>query len=138
MGLIQATPLHADVLAALHGEAFPEEPWSAENFRALLVQPTISAWLDERGGFLLLRIAADEAEILTLGSILRRHGIARALMETAINHAKSTGVTKMFLEVADQNIAAKALYAALGFTQLSRRRHYYANGDDALLLGVEL
>jgi ribosomal-protein-alanine N-acetyltransferase len=59
-------------------------------------------------------------------------------METAINHAKSTGVTKMFLEVADQNIAAKALYAALGFTQLSRRRHYYANGDDALLLGVEL
>jgi ribosomal-protein-alanine N-acetyltransferase len=138
MGLIRVNALHADVLAALHGETFPEEPWSAENFRALLAQPTITAWLDERGGFLLLRIAADEAEILTLGSILRRQGIARALMETGINHAKAAGVTKIFLEVADQNIAAKALYTELGFTQLSLRKHYYANGDDALLLGVEL
>jgi len=138
MGLIRGNALHAEVLAGLHGEAFPEEPWNAETFRSLLAQPTSCAWIDERGGFLLLRIAAGEAEILTLGSILRRQGIARALMETGINHAKTEGVTKIFLEVADQNIAAKALYTGLGFTQLNVRKHYYANGADALLMVLEL
>jgi len=137
MGLIRANALHADVLAALHGEAFPEEPWNAETFRALLAQPTSFAWLDERGGFLFLRIAADEAEILTLGSILRRQGIACALMEAGVQHAKAEGVTKIFLEVADQNIAARALYAAFGFTQLSVRKHYYTNGSDALIMVLE-
>jgi len=138
MGLIRANALHAEVLAALHAKAFPAEPWNAEMFRSLLAQPTTSAWIDERGGFLLLRIAADEAEILTLGSILRRQGIARALMETGIHYAKTAGVTKIFLEVADQNIGAKALYTRLGFTQLSVRKHYYANGSDALLMVLDL
>jgi GNAT superfamily N-acetyltransferase len=53
-------------------------------------------------------------------------GLARSLVETIGAHAAAHGATRLFLEVAEDNAAARALYAAGGFVTVGRRRGYYA------------
>ncbi len=87
-------------------------------------------------GMAMLRVAADEAELLTIAVIpaARRTGAGAALLEQAIEQAVRRGARRMFLEVAPGNQAAYALYRRHGFTAIGRRRNYYANGSDALVL----
>ena len=64
----RAGPAHPFVLAAIHEAAFPPgEAWSVTMFAAQLGLPGVFGLLDEAGGMVLVRAAADEAEILTLG-----------------------------------------------------------------------
>ncbi len=86
----------------------------------------------------LVRVAADEAEILTIGVTARRQGIGTALMAAALGAARTQGASAMFLEVASDNAAARGLYQRLGFAPAGQRKAYYANGADALLLRREL
>jgi ribosomal-protein-alanine N-acetyltransferase len=53
-----------------------------------------------------------------------------------MREAGTRGARLMYLEVAIGNSAARALYQALGFTTAGLRRHYYADGADALVLRV--
>jgi ribosomal-protein-alanine N-acetyltransferase len=104
----------------------------------LLGQPGVSGFIDTGGGLLLLRVAADEAEILTIGVTARRRGIGRRLLAQAIASARAAGATAMFLEVAADNKAANALYAGAGFIQVGERRGYYPDGGDALVLRLDI
>ncbi len=87
-----------------------------------------------------MRLAADEAEILTLATMpqARRQGVGRALLDAALDWARAGGATRVFLEVSDANIPAQALYAAAGFTPCGRRSQYYPDGSDALVLQINL
>jgi ribosomal-protein-alanine N-acetyltransferase len=107
---------------------------------AQLGQPGVFALLDEAGGMILVRVAADEAEILTLGVApkARRAGLGRALLDAACEAARAAGAARLFLEVAATNQAARALYDAAGFAQIGRRRRYYADGTDALMMSRPL
>jgi ribosomal-protein-alanine N-acetyltransferase len=129
-------PAYAAVLAALHGAAFPREAWGAGAFQVQLEMHGVIGLLDGRGGLALLRVTADEAEILTIGVMpaARRQGIARALLADAISRVRAIGVRTLFLEVGVRNRAALALYDAAGFKEVGRRRGYYASGEDALIL----
>lgn len=123
-------------MAAVHAIAFPDDPWSESSFSRLLGQPGVAGLIDERGGIVMLRCIADEAEILTLGVASPRLGIGLALMQAAIAQAKSQGAATLHLEVAESNTAACALYKQLGFKQTGRRQKYYDNGGDALVLSL--
>ena len=136
--MITASPSHAGIMAAVHGAVFPDEPWDPASFAGLLAQPGVFGWLDERGGLLLLRVVADEAEIITLGAVTKRRGIGRALLRVGLEQARSLGVAKLHLEVAVTNTPARALYGATGFTEAGRRRNYYSQGEDALLMVMEI
>jgi len=136
--MIQAGLAHAGLLAAMHEQAFPQDPWDAASFAALLAMPGVAGLIDERGGFLLLRMVLDEAEILTIGVTAPRQGIGLALMREGLRLAAANGVREMHLEVAAANAAARALYARLGFTQTGLRRAYYPDGGDALTLHLVL
>jgi ribosomal-protein-alanine N-acetyltransferase len=140
MTIQRVGPAHAAVLAAIHGAAFPTEAWGAGAFQVQLEMHSVLALLDSRGGLALLRVTADEAEILTIGVIpaMRRRGIARGLLDEVLAHARALGVQSLFLEVGIRNRAARALYDAMGFKEVGRRRHYYANGEDALILRASL
>jgi ribosomal-protein-alanine N-acetyltransferase len=89
---------------------------------------------------LVMRMAADEAEILNFGVVppARRKGLGRELLGAALALARQLGIKRIFLEVAAGNTAARALYAGCGFTQAGRRRDYYLQPDgtriDALIL----
>jgi ribosomal-protein-alanine N-acetyltransferase len=50
--------------------------------------------------------------------------------------AARQGAERLFLEVATGNAPARALYAAMGFVEIGQRRHYYPDGDDALIMVV--
>jgi ribosomal-protein-alanine N-acetyltransferase len=129
---------HAAAMAAIHAAAFRDDPWSDTSFSRLLGQPGVAGFIDERGGIVMLRCTADEAEILTIGVTNPRHGIGTTLMQTAIAHAQTQNATTLHLEVAASNSAARALYERLGFQQTGRRRNYYGPGADTLILSLEL
>ena len=89
---------------------------------------------------ILARAIMDEAEILTLAVLpdARRQGLGRDLLRAAMRRAAETDARTMFLEVAEDNGAARRLYTSQGFTEVGRRKRYYANGDDALVMRVSL
>jgi ribosomal-protein-alanine N-acetyltransferase len=135
----------AALLAALHAEAFPpEERWGPQAIALLLDLPGHFALLATQGeaprGFVMGRVAADQAEVLTLAvrPEARQAGCGRALMEALAAAAARQGASELFLEVAETNRAARALYARLGATQAGRRRAYYPDGADALVLRLPL
>ena len=139
------TPLtfaHAKLLASMHKVCFAK-PWDEKAMADLLSMPGCFGFIADRSGpqgFVLARVAADEAEILTLLVLppYRRQGLARDLLDLAAAQALSRGAVKLFLEVAANNVAAHSLYIASGFTQVAIRPRYYESGVDALLLTKEL
>jgi ribosomal-protein-alanine N-acetyltransferase len=136
-----AGPEEAPLLAAIHAAAFPPaEAWDAAAIAALLATPGTAALRLGREGMAMLRVAAEEAEILTLAvrPESRRQGAGRALLDAAMQAAAAAGALRMLLEVAEDNDAARALYAAAGFAPAGRRRRYYPDGRDALLLAATL
>ncbi len=129
-------------LADIHAAAF-STPWDAASLETLLDQVGVFA-LEEADGFILLRAVADEAEILTLAvrPSARRRGLGDRLVRSGGAAAAARGATRLFLEVADDNAAALALYADAGFVEAGRRPGYYARPDggrtDALILALNL
>ncbi len=135
-------------LARLHAACF-SEAWDADAFATLLAMPGAFALFAEEpardapcgfaaSGFLMIRGAGDEAEIITLGVVpeRRRKGLARDLLAGGVREAASRGARRLFLEVAADNDAALALYRAAGFAQIGRRPDYYhrPDGDMAALV----
>ena len=79
---------------------------------------------------MLVRVAADEAEILTIAVATshRRRGVGRALIEEAMRRLYRDRVACLFLEVDAGNAAALALYHRLRFEKVGERKGYYAHG----------
>lgn len=129
-----ATP---EALAQIHAACFPSHPraWSAAEI-ADLAQARGSFLLSRPAGFLLGRVIADEAELLTLAvdPSARRRGLGRQLLLEFHAEATRLGAAHAFLEVASDNPPALALYLNHGWQRAGQRRSYYAPGVDALIL----
>ena len=129
----------AEDCAALHAASFTF-PWPQDDFETLLAARTTFAEGaygrgDELVGFLLSRLAADEAEILTLAVKPKRRGqgIARKLMHAGMARLQAAGAKSWFLEAEAQNKVALSLYAHFGFERVGERKSYYrtAGGEPA-------
>lgn len=127
-------------LSRLHAACFTTpRPWTEAEFAGFLSNRLVFL-LTEPGGFLLGRVIADEAEVLTIAvdPARRREGIGARLMEAFLTESARRGATSAFLEVAEGNIPARALYTLSGFTESGRRRGYYTTPDgrpdDAILM----
>lgn len=135
--LYRATPADIDVMAAIHAAAFPpKEAWGRDVFNIQLNFPGVFGLLHPSGGTILMRVTADEAEILTIAvtPATRRGGIATSLLSEAVTRTAAMGATAIFLEVSVVNSAALALYSRTGFIQVGRRPHYYSDNTDALVM----
>jgi len=150
VSLIKAHGHHAAILAHLHASAF-DRGWSADEISALMAAPGTLALLavlgageDEPAGFALARMAADEAEILTLCTrpSARRRGVGRQLVTALAQRLRTAGAAALFLEVDADNDAALALYRGLGFSAVGERRGYYGgsgeSGGDAVIMRRDL
>ena len=141
--IVRAGPAMSDLLAAIHAACF-DRPWDAASFATLLGDPTSVAFvasMDDPVGFVLARAVLDEAEILTFGVVPKgRHlGVARALLGHLLRYLAEAGVTAVFLEVAEDNNGAIALYGDFGFRQTARRANYYErSGANAAALCLKV
>lgn len=133
------TAASAGRMAAVHGRCF-DHAWSEAEFASLLhLSSSLALGKGDHGllhGFVLARVAADEAEILTIGvdPDQRRGGSGQALLTRLHECLKEQGVVRVFLEVSDINTAARTLYGRAGYTETGRRARYYRDGSDALVL----
>jgi len=139
--LVDATPADCAVMASIHAASFSgTEAWSKNVFSLQLALPNVFGLLHPSGGFVLIRVAADEAEVLTLAVLpeARRTGIGGMLLRQATIRIRAMAVRVIFLEVSVANIAAKQLYLRSGVREAGRRPHYYSDNSDALVLRLDL
>jgi ribosomal-protein-alanine N-acetyltransferase len=145
-GRRQAPPAaFCEELAELHGCCFAHG-WTAGSFAALLAaaHTDVLSWRGHGSGkpmdgFVLVRAVAGEGEILTLcvRPACRRRGLGRKLLNASLAHMLVRGAGEVFLEVAEDNLAAIGLYRAAGFEKTGRRSAYYAGEGppkDALVM----
>ncbi|HET9399712.1 MAG TPA: GNAT family N-acetyltransferase [Candidatus Acidoferrales bacterium] len=136
--------MDSDAIAALLAKCDGAARWSAGSIAAALKAGAI-CWIAERdrglAGMILIRLAADEMEILNLGVSPqdRRKGIATRLLMQALRHGAQHGVTRAYLEVRSKNEAGRNFYAANSFRADGGRENYYtAPSDDAILMSRAL
>ena len=134
-------------LAQLHGASF-HRGWGEAEFETMLTERHTLVHRLRQGrkivGFAASRMAADEAEILSIAVAAshRGRGLSRNLLLTHLGHLAGRGVRTVFLEVEENNQPARRLYERAGFGVAGRRERYYreANGEqlNALLMRRDL
>jgi ribosomal-protein-alanine N-acetyltransferase len=134
-------------MAAIHRSCFAKS-WDERAMAQFLTSPEtlclIGSVADASGGvmagLLIAREAADEAEILTLGVVpsCRRSGLGRALLQEAVAVLRDAGAKRLYLEVAEENEAARTLYRAFGAVPVGKRTGYYEQGGDAAIFSLAL
>ncbi|MCB9739607.1 MAG: GNAT family N-acetyltransferase [Deltaproteobacteria bacterium] len=84
-------------------------------------------------------LVVDELQIMTVvvDDTARRRGFGRRLVEHTLRMARAAGATFATLEVRAGNVAALALYTALGFSRDGVRPGYYPDGEDAVLMHLD-
>jgi [ribosomal protein S18]-alanine N-acetyltransferase len=127
----------ASAVAGIHALSF-DRPWGLMEFERLLAEENIAAHVAAGSGrgaaaeaFILSRIAADEAEVLSIAVSpdRRGEGVSHRLMRAHREALALNRVRMLFLEVEDRNAAALALYRRQGFQEVSRREAYYRKAD---------
>ena len=129
-----------DEMAAIHTACFTTpRPWSAAEIASIL-DSTFAFVLTEPSGFLIGRVVAGEAELITLAVDpgARKRGTGGRLVDGFLAEARARGAESVFLEVLASNLPAQSLYARKGFEQKGKRRGYYHSPEgtrlDALVL----
>lgn len=129
-------------MAQIHAAAFADhgQIWTKADIAALLARPHTRAISLGRHGFALLQVLAPEAEILTIAvdPATQGRGHGTALVQLVIDAARTAGAETLFLEVAADNAAARALYARAGFVPTGQRRGYYARAGSAAVDALTL
>ena len=139
----EARQRDATAIAALHAASF-QRGWGEDEFHRLLIDRAVVAHRAMIGrtmvGFILSRMAAGEAEILSvaIAPAWRGRGFARPLLDLHLRRLAGLGVRAVFLEVDEHNEPACRLYRNAGFSEVGVRKGYYQEGASALVLRRDL
>ena len=137
--LSEANARDASAIARLHGAAF-HRGWSDGEIEGMLRDRHVLAHRATAGrslrGFILSRLVADEAEILSVAvaSARRGKGLARRLLDLHLRRLAGLGARAVYLEVDEGNTPALRLYRRAGFRQVGRRPGYYQSSQGAAAL----
>jgi ribosomal-protein-alanine N-acetyltransferase len=148
--LRSATPDDLDAIMAIESSEFANDAWSSD---------MMSAEIGDRHGYYVVAhpvgesanvtayaglrapLGSEQADIQTIAVApdARRHGIARALMNSLMVEARHRGAAELFLEVRDDNPAAQLLYDSLGYQRIAVRPKYYQpDGVDAIVMRLTI
>jgi ribosomal-protein-alanine N-acetyltransferase len=139
----EAKPADAPAIAAVHNVSF-QRGWGEDEIHRLLIEHNVVAHraTNRRAfvGFILSRLAAGEAEILSvaIAPAWRGRAIARPMLMLHLRRLAGLGVRSVFLEVGERNAPACRLYRRAGFHEVGRRQGYYEGGATALVLRRDL
>jgi ribosomal-protein-alanine N-acetyltransferase len=129
-----AGPRDAAKLALLHAASF-HRGWSETEFEGLLIERNTLTHRLRTGrhviGFIISRLAADEAEILSVAvaASWRGRGLSGNLLRQHLGHLAGRGIRAVFLEVEENNQPAVRLYRRAGFRTVGSRKQYYQQAD---------
>jgi ribosomal-protein-alanine N-acetyltransferase len=145
--LSDASARDAAAITALHGKSF-QRGWSEDEVESLLTEKNVVTHRALAGkrlaGFIMSRLASDEAEILSVAvaRAFQGRGLGRRLLTLHLGRLAGYGTRTVFLEVGEANDPAGKLYARAGFREVSRRANYYGGtgttGATALVLRRDL
>jgi ribosomal-protein-alanine N-acetyltransferase len=141
-----AVPGDVAAVHALEEQLFGSDAWSAAVVADALAAPSAGrhAVVAEAGdrvvGYAVLRVAGDVADLdrIAVDPGHRRDGLATALLRAVGDASREAGADRLLLEVSEGNTGARAFYAARGAVELDRRRRYYRDGSDALVLQLPI
>ncbi|REI33683.1 ribosomal protein S18-alanine N-acetyltransferase [Staphylococcus felis] len=90
-------------------------------------------------GYCGIWIVVDQAQITTIAiePNYRGLGLGQLMLKYVMNFASAVA-TLMSLEVRVENRTAQHVYEKLGFEYGGRRKNYYGDGEDALVMWVNL
>jgi [ribosomal protein S18]-alanine N-acetyltransferase len=134
-----------DTVVAIEKAIYPH-PWTRGNFTDSLTAG-YHCWIVEYGGeiagYTIVAIAAEEAHLLNLSvaDAWQRRGVGRALLAFVLKLVRDYSADRIVLEVRPSNVAARALYATVGFAEVGSRRGYYPAAEereDAVVLALSL
>jgi ribosomal-protein-alanine N-acetyltransferase len=137
------TDADLDAVLAIEQVSFPK-PWQREHFQheinSLYSFPFIAECTGVIVGYVCLMSLFEEAQILdiTVAPEWRGKGVARVLMDHAIQVAQEKGAEVLALEVRASNVAAITLYERCSFIRTGIRSKYYEGVDDAVLMEKDL
>jgi [ribosomal protein S18]-alanine N-acetyltransferase len=137
--IADARPADAAAIAALHGVSF-RRGWGEDEILQLLLDRTVMTQrMTASGkliGFIMSRLAAGEAEILSVAIApgWQGRGLSQDLLNWHLRRLAGLGVRAMYLEVGEHNAPACRLYRRAGFREVGRRQGYYEDGATALVL----
>jgi ribosomal-protein-alanine N-acetyltransferase len=141
--ITEAREHDAASIAAVHAASF-RRGWGEDEFRRLIADRSVVTHRAVAGrmlaGFILSRVTAGEAEILSVAvaQAWRGRGLARPLLDLHLRRLAGLGARAVFLEVAEHNTPAMRLYRRAGFREVGRRQGYYDGGATALTLRRDL
>jgi ribosomal-protein-alanine N-acetyltransferase len=140
---LAARPRDAAAIAYLHAASFGRG-WEEDEVHRLLLDRAVVAHraMVRRTmvGFIMSRVAADEAEILSvaIAPARRGRGFSRPLLDFHLRSLAGLIARTVFLEVDEHNAPACRLYGGAAFHEVGRRRGYYQGGAAALILRRDL
>ncbi len=142
--LRDARPADLDAVAELERASFPV-PWKKEYFASEVGAPhrfnrvvrTSSGLL---AGYVFCAFAGGEVHVnkIAVDPSLRRTGVARLLMQEVLAFSARIAAEEIYLEVRPSNLPARNFYELLGFREVGRRKEYYGDGEDAIVMSLFL
>jgi ribosomal-protein-alanine N-acetyltransferase len=140
MNLRPATPADGTAIAALEARLFGTDAWSAATVERSLVTDRVLVAGDAPVGYVVVSVAGELADLqrIAVDPAHRRRGVAGSLLRQATRDAGDSGAQRMLLEVRADSSAALAFYVAEGFAEIDRRRRYYRDGADAIVMELPL
>lgn len=124
------TAQDAEAMAVIHAACF-DKPWPALDMAVHVTRDLCMGIGEPLMSFAILRRSDIDAEILTVATDpeARSQGLAGQVLESAAQQLYAAGLRHVFLEVAEDNTAARTLYKRLGFIPMGRRPGYYARAE---------
>ncbi len=142
MTLREATAADVPAVAALETLLFGADAWTGAQVAEELTGERRAAWVagDPVVGYAVTLSADDVVDLqrIAVHPDHQRRGLARTMLDAAVAAARTETADRMLLEVSAENAVALAFYAAAGFEEIDRRRRYYRDGTDAVVMGLRL
>ena len=145
LGVAEEWDAHELYLCEL--ECFPGDPWSEYTFSETMKNPacrlycTYNMQMQKIVAYSVVYTAEDEGDLANIAVLpeCRGLGLGGALLDEILEISFNDGVSRMFLEVRESNVAARGLYLSRSFAEIGKRKRYYRNPtEDAVLMMREL
>ena len=135
-------PSDLPALSKIDQECFPPGiSYSREELAAYIAHRSARTWVAENEGSIVGFVVASR-EPARVGHIItidilegwRRRGAGTDLMDAAEDWARKARLQAIYLETAEENVAAQSFYEARGYRKVELVDRYYSDGQAAWVM----